>query len=81
MQASKTANSLSPKDSMNRKDTEKLWWDEVLRDNLLSFATTPKGVLLLQQSGALTPCVTYMLDRHKRRLQVGFPVHGLGQHS
>ncbi|XP_028401729.1 protein broad-minded-like isoform X2 [Dendronephthya gigantea] len=41
-----------------------------LIDNLLNFAGTPKGVLLLQQSGAMIECVSYMYERYKKKLQV-----------
>ncbi|CAB3998353.1 Hypothetical predicted protein [Paramuricea clavata] len=41
-----------------------------LIDNLLNFAGTPKGVLLLQQSGAMSECVSYMYERYKKKLQV-----------
>uniref|UniRef100_A0A4W4ESN2 Protein broad-minded n=1 Tax=Electrophorus electricus TaxID=8005 RepID=A0A4W4ESN2_ELEEL len=43
---------------------------EVLLDNLLNFAATPKGLLLLQQTGAIQECVTYMFSRFTQKLQV-----------
>ena len=46
-------------------------WEDTLRDNLLNFAGTPKGVLLLQQTGAMNECVEYMHSRYARKLQVG----------
>uniref|UniRef100_A0AAR2JZZ3 Protein broad-minded n=1 Tax=Pygocentrus nattereri TaxID=42514 RepID=A0AAR2JZZ3_PYGNA len=45
-------------------------WEEVLLDNLLNFAATPKGLLLLQQTGAIHECVTYMFSRFTKKLQV-----------
>ena len=46
-------------------------WEDTLRDNLLNYAGTPKGVLLLQQTGALKDGVSYMFSRYIRKLQVG----------
>uniref|UniRef100_A0A8C7Z9G3 Protein broad-minded n=1 Tax=Oryzias sinensis TaxID=183150 RepID=A0A8C7Z9G3_9TELE len=43
---------------------------ETLLDSLLSFAATPRGLLLLQQTGALTQCVSYMFSRSTKKLQV-----------
>lgn len=45
-------------------------WEDTLKDNLLNFAATPKGVLLLQQSGAMEDCVAYMYARYIKKLQV-----------
>uniref|UniRef100_A0A8C8JDJ1 Protein broad-minded n=1 Tax=Oncorhynchus tshawytscha TaxID=74940 RepID=A0A8C8JDJ1_ONCTS len=45
-------------------------WEETLLDNLLNFAATPKGLLLLQQTGAINECVTYMFSRFTKKLQV-----------
>ncbi|XP_049613503.1 protein broad-minded [Syngnathus scovelli] len=47
-----------------------LMWEETLLDSLLNFAATPKGVLLLQQSGAMRECVSYMFSRFSKKLQV-----------
>ncbi|XP_043540238.1 protein broad-minded isoform X2 [Chiloscyllium plagiosum] len=44
--------------------------EEMLLDNLLNFAATPKGLLLLQQTGALNECVVYMFSRYTKKLQV-----------
>ncbi|XP_067881518.1 protein broad-minded isoform X4 [Heterodontus francisci] len=44
--------------------------EEMLLDNLLNFAATPKGLLLLQQTGALNECVIYMFSRFTKKLQV-----------
>ncbi|XP_059354337.1 protein broad-minded-like [Carassius carassius] len=45
-------------------------WEQMLLDNLLNFAATPKGLLLLQQTGAINECVTYMFSRFTKKLQV-----------
>ncbi|XP_068198056.1 protein broad-minded isoform X2 [Antennarius striatus] len=47
-----------------------LIWDETLLDSLLNFAATPKGLLLLQQTGAINECVSYMFSRFTKKLQV-----------
>ncbi|KAM8846117.1 protein broad-minded [Synchiropus picturatus] len=45
-------------------------WEETLLDSLLNFAVTPRGLVLLQQTGALEQCVAHMFSRFTRRLQV-----------
>lgn len=45
-------------------------WEQLLRDNLLNFASTAKGILLLQLTGAMNECVTYMYQRYENKLQV-----------
>ncbi|KAJ8009026.1 hypothetical protein DPEC_G00084570 [Dallia pectoralis] len=45
-------------------------WEEALLDNLLNFAASPKGLLLLQQTGAIHECVNYMFSRFTKKLQV-----------
>jgi len=45
-------------------------WEQQLRDDLLNFAWTPKGVLLLQQTGAFCDSVSLMYSRYERKLQV-----------
>jgi hypothetical protein len=45
-------------------------WEDTLVDNLLNFAGTPKGLLLLQQTGTLSRCVAYMYQRYTKKLQV-----------
>ncbi|XP_076612190.1 protein broad-minded isoform X3 [Chaetodon auriga] len=47
-----------------------LIWEETLLDSLLNFAATPKGLLLLQQTGAIAECVSYMFSRFTKKLQV-----------
>ncbi|XP_037607377.1 protein broad-minded isoform X1 [Sebastes umbrosus] len=47
-----------------------LIWEETLLDSLLNFAATPKGLLLLQQTGAINECLSYMFSRFTKKLQV-----------
>uniref|UniRef100_A0A3P9BDK7 Protein broad-minded n=1 Tax=Maylandia zebra TaxID=106582 RepID=A0A3P9BDK7_9CICH len=47
-----------------------LIWEETLLDSLLNFGATPKGLLLLQQTGAINECVSYMFSRFTKKLQV-----------
>lgn len=47
-----------------------LFWEETLLDSLLNFAVTPKGLLLLQQTGAINECVSHMFSRFTKKLQV-----------
>nr|XP_040016630.1 protein broad-minded isoform X3 [Gasterosteus aculeatus aculeatus] len=47
-----------------------LIWEETLLDSLLNFAATPKGLLLLQQTGAINDCVSFMFSRFIKKLQV-----------
>ena len=48
----------------------RLLWESSLIDNLLNFAGTPKGLLLLQQTGKINECVAYMNERYIKKLQV-----------
>uniref|UniRef100_A0A8C2FSP9 Protein broad-minded n=1 Tax=Cyprinus carpio TaxID=7962 RepID=A0A8C2FSP9_CYPCA len=50
--------------------SQEVAWEEMLLDNLLNFAATPIGLLLLQQTGAINECVTYMFSRFTKKLQV-----------
>lgn len=45
--------------------------EETLLDDLLNFAATPKGLLLLQNTGTVNECVTFMFNRFAKNLQVG----------
>ncbi|PIK61699.1 hypothetical protein BSL78_01403 [Apostichopus japonicus] len=45
-------------------------WEQTLVDLLLNFAGTPKGLLLLQQTGAMNEAVAYMNGRYTQKLQV-----------
>ncbi|WAR13306.1 BROMI-like protein [Mya arenaria] len=38
-------------------------WEDTLRDNLLNFASTAKGILLLQQTGALNECMVSKCEK------------------
>ncbi|KAJ0026787.1 hypothetical protein NQD34_017787 [Periophthalmus magnuspinnatus] len=49
---------------------DRLMWEETILDSLLNFAVTPKGLLLLQQTGAINECVGYMFSRFTKKLQV-----------
>ena len=51
-------------------DLFRLVWESSLIDNLLNFAGTPKGLLLLQQTGKMNECVAYMNERYNKKLQV-----------
>ncbi|KAJ7341885.1 hypothetical protein JRQ81_007533 [Phrynocephalus forsythii] len=44
--------------------------EETLLDDLLNFAATPKGLLLLQNTGTINECVTFMFNRFTKNLQV-----------
>nr|XP_039247521.1 protein broad-minded-like [Styela clava] len=58
---------ISPSQSISHN---MLLWEENLIDNLLNYAATPKGLLLLQQTGAINECVSYMYTRYRKKLQV-----------
>nr|XP_022341871.1 protein broad-minded-like isoform X3 [Crassostrea virginica] len=45
-------------------------WEDTLRDNLLNFASSAKGLLLLQQTGAMNECMSFMYARYEKKLQV-----------
>eukprot|EP00069_Balaena_mysticetus_P013496 bmy_08120T0 len=45
-------------------------WEENLLDDLLNFAATPKGLQLLQRTGAINECVTFMFNQYAKELQV-----------
>uniref|UniRef100_A0A8C3W2Q8 Protein broad-minded n=1 Tax=Catagonus wagneri TaxID=51154 RepID=A0A8C3W2Q8_9CETA len=48
-------------------------WEENLLDDLLNFAATPKGLLLLQRTGSINECVTFMFNRYAKKLQTSRP--------
>ena len=48
-----------------------LTWSDSLLDNLVSMASTPKGVYSLNETGLIKQAVTYMFSRYKSKLQVG----------
>eukprot|EP01135_Chromosphaera_perkinsii_P002306 Nk52_evm92s221 gene=Nk52_evmTU92s221 len=45
-------------------------WHDKLIDNLLSFASTPRGVVQLIATGCLEECVSYMCERYTANMQV-----------
>ena len=54
-------------------------WERNLMDNLLNYAATPNGVLLLQSTGAMPDCVAYMVSRYDQKQQVSkFEKFGYG---
>jgi len=71
--ANREGDTATPTPSVERSTEESRQvdiWEDVLQDDLLNFAATPKGVLLLQQTGAMCECVSYMYSRYERKLQV-----------
>uniref|UniRef100_A0A4W2CVI1 Protein broad-minded n=1 Tax=Bos indicus x Bos taurus TaxID=30522 RepID=A0A4W2CVI1_BOBOX len=50
--------------------TSSMAWEENLLDDLLNFAATPKGLLLLQRTGAINECVTFMFNQYAKKLQI-----------
>ncbi|KAK6295175.1 hypothetical protein J4Q44_G00344010, partial [Coregonus suidteri] len=52
------------------RESGEVVWEETLLDNLLNFSATPKGLLFLQQTGAINECVTYMFSRFTKKRQV-----------
>ncbi|KAL2081912.1 hypothetical protein ACEWY4_021730 [Coilia grayii] len=60
----------SPNTLSSQEPPNTVVWEETLLDNLLNFAATPQGLLLLQQTGAINECVTYMFSRFTKKLQV-----------
>lgn len=46
-------------------------WSESLLDNLVSMASTPKGVFYLNETQLLNQAVNYMFSRYRSKLQVG----------
>ncbi|XP_074846764.1 protein broad-minded isoform X6 [Carettochelys insculpta] len=56
--------------SGNQESQNIMIWEETLLDDLLHFAATPKGLLLLQNTGALNECVNFMFSRFSKKIQV-----------
>lgn len=56
--------------SVNQESPNIMTWEENLLDDLLNFAATPKGLLLLQRTGAMSECVTFMFNRYAKKLQI-----------
>ncbi|XP_060046514.1 protein broad-minded isoform X2 [Erinaceus europaeus] len=55
--------------SVSQESQNMMTWGENLLDDLLNFAATPKGLLLLQRTGAISECVTFMFNRYAKNLQ------------
>ncbi|CAH6778190.1 Tbc1d32 [Phodopus roborovskii] len=56
--------------SMSRESPTIMAWEDNLLDDLLNFAATPKGLLLLQRTGAINECVTFMFNQYAKKLQI-----------
>ncbi|XP_077018890.1 protein broad-minded isoform X1 [Tamandua tetradactyla] len=56
--------------SISQQSQNIMAWEENLLDDLLNFAVTPKGLLLLQRTGAINECVTFMFSRYAKKLQI-----------
>ncbi|KAF4025094.1 hypothetical protein G4228_017022, partial [Cervus hanglu yarkandensis] len=57
-------------ENMNSSEEKSMAWEENLLDDLLNFAATPKGLLLLQRTGAINECVTFMFNQYAKKLQI-----------
>uniref|UniRef100_A0A7M4FTP4 Protein broad-minded n=1 Tax=Crocodylus porosus TaxID=8502 RepID=A0A7M4FTP4_CROPO len=62
-----SADSLS---SVNQESQNIMVWEETLLDDLLNFASTPKGLLLLQKTGTINECASFMFSRLSKKFQV-----------
>lgn len=56
--------------SVSQVSPNSVAWEDNLLDDLLNFAATPKGLLLLQRTGAINECVTFMLSQYAKKPQV-----------
>ncbi|XP_037699195.1 protein broad-minded isoform X2 [Choloepus didactylus] len=56
--------------SISQESQNIMAWEENLLDDLLNFAATPKGLLLLQRTGAVNECVTFMFNQYAKKLQI-----------
>uniref|UniRef100_A0A8I5N267 TBC1 domain family member 32 n=1 Tax=Papio anubis TaxID=9555 RepID=A0A8I5N267_PAPAN len=56
--------------SVSQESQNIMAWGDNLLDDLLHFAATPKGLLLLQRTGAINECMTFMFNRYAKKLQV-----------
>ncbi|XP_054425862.1 protein broad-minded [Pteronotus mesoamericanus] len=56
--------------SISQESQNIVAWEENLLDGLLNFAATPKGLLLLQRTDAISECVTFMFNRYTKKLQI-----------
>ncbi|XP_058525155.1 protein broad-minded [Ochotona princeps] len=59
--------------SVSQDSQNSMVWEENLLDDLLNFAATPKGLLLLQRTGAINECVTFMFNQYAKKLQINSP--------
>jgi hypothetical protein len=66
-----TPRQATPIFSITLKEMFTFSWSESLLDNLVSMASTPKGVYYLNETGLLRQVVNYMFTRYKSKLQVG----------
>uniref|UniRef100_A0A2K6TQJ5 Protein broad-minded n=1 Tax=Saimiri boliviensis boliviensis TaxID=39432 RepID=A0A2K6TQJ5_SAIBB len=55
--------------SVSQESQNIMAWEDNLLDDLLHFAATPKGLLLLQRTVAINECVTFMFNRYAKKLQ------------
>uniref|UniRef100_A0A2K5RDT2 Protein broad-minded n=1 Tax=Cebus imitator TaxID=2715852 RepID=A0A2K5RDT2_CEBIM len=55
--------------SVSQESQNILAWEDNLLDDILHFAATPKGLLLLQRTVAINECVTFMFNRYAKKLQ------------
>ncbi|XP_006879052.1 PREDICTED: protein broad-minded [Elephantulus edwardii] len=60
-------------DALSQQSQNIMAWEENLLADLLNFAATPKGLLLLQRTGAMNECVALMFNRYTKKLQVNRP--------
>uniref|UniRef100_A0A8C5K043 Protein broad-minded n=1 Tax=Jaculus jaculus TaxID=51337 RepID=A0A8C5K043_JACJA len=56
--------------SISQKSLNIMALEDNLLDDLLNFAATPKGLLLLQRTGAINECVTFMFKQYAEKLQI-----------
>ncbi|XP_026312204.1 protein broad-minded [Piliocolobus tephrosceles] len=56
--------------SVSQESQNIMAWEDNLLDDLLHFAATPKGLLLLQRTGAINECMTFMFNQYAKKLQV-----------
>ncbi|XP_029079847.1 protein broad-minded isoform X6 [Monodon monoceros] len=57
-------------ENVSSSEEKSMAWEENLLDDLLNFAATPKGLQLLQRTGAINECVTFMFSQYAKELQV-----------
>jgi hypothetical protein len=48
-----------------------LSWSDSLLDNLVVMASTPKGVIHLNETGLVSQVINYMFVRYKSKFQIG----------